>query len=139
MHGLLQDVEGGYTKRIAFVVPPGITWALPLYELALMTAERAFSLNLEVQLTIVTPEAEPLEVFGHAASVSVVKILADAGIAVVPNSRVRRVDHGEVIASPGDVIVRADRVVALPRLEGPGVRGLPADPTASCPSTTAAA
>jgi sulfide:quinone oxidoreductase len=127
MHGLLQDVEGGYTKRIAFVVPPGITWALPLYELALMTAERAYGLNLEVQLTIVTPEAEPLAVFGPAASESVVKILADAGIAVVPNSHVRRVDHGEVIASPGDVIVRADRVVALPRLEGPGVRGLPAD------------
>jgi sulfide:quinone oxidoreductase len=127
MHGLLQDVEGGYTKRIAFVVPPGVTWSLPLYELALMTAERAYSLNLDVQLTIVTPEGEPLAIFGRSASESVDKILADAGITVVPNAHVRQVDHGEVIASPGDVVVRADRVVALPRLVGPGVRGLRAD------------
>ena len=127
MHGLLQDVEGGYTKRIAFVVPPGVTWSLPLYELALMTAERAYSLNLEVQLTIVTPEDEPLAIFGKGASESVDKILADAGITVIPNTHVRHVSHGEVVASPGDVLVRAERVVALPRLEGPGVRGLRAD------------
>ena len=38
LHGLVQDVEGGYAKRIAFVVPTGVTWSLPLYELALMTA-----------------------------------------------------------------------------------------------------
>ena len=92
MHGLIQDVEGGYTKRVAFVVPPGVTWALPLYELALMTAERAYSLNLEVQLTIVTPEDEPLAIFGKAASESVDKILADAGITVVPNTHVRHVE-----------------------------------------------
>jgi len=127
MHGLLQDVEGGYTKSIAFVVPPGVTWALPVYELALMTAERTYSLNLEVQLTIVTPEDEPLAIFGRSASEAVARVLADAGITVVPNAHVRQVDHGEVIAAPGDVLVRAERVIALPRLEGPGVRGLRAD------------
>ena len=127
MHGLIQDVEGGYTKRIAFVVPPGVAWALPLYELALMTAERAYSLNLELQLTIVTPEDEPLAIFGREASESVDRVLADAGITVVPNAHVREIIGGEVIAEPGDVVVRADRVVALPRLEGPGVPGLEAD------------
>ena len=123
MHGLIQDVEGGYTKRIAFVVPPGVAWALPLYELALMTAERAYSLNLELQLTIVTPEDEPLAIFGREASESVDRVLADAGITVVPTSDVREITSGEVIAATGDVVVRADRVVALPRLEGPGVAG----------------
>ena len=68
MHGLIQDVEGGYAKSIAFVVPPGVTWALPLYELALMTAERAYSVNTDVELTLVTPEDEPLGVFGREAS-----------------------------------------------------------------------
>src|SRR5215204_1900533 len=29
VHGLIQDVEGGYTKSVAFVVPPGTTWPLP--------------------------------------------------------------------------------------------------------------
>src|SRR4051794_14219667 len=36
--GLLSDLEQGYSKSAAFVVPPGVAWPLPLYELALMTA-----------------------------------------------------------------------------------------------------
>src|SRR3712207_2832691 len=64
MHGLVQDVEEGYSRRIAFVVPPGTTWPLPLYELALMTAERARAMNDQVELTFVTPERAPLAVFG---------------------------------------------------------------------------
>ena len=38
MGGLLADVEEGYAKRVAFVVPEGAGWPLPAYELALMTA-----------------------------------------------------------------------------------------------------
>ncbi|HEX8855884.1 MAG TPA: FAD-dependent oxidoreductase, partial [Thermoleophilaceae bacterium] len=41
MHGLLQDIEGGYTRSVAFIQPEGPAWPLPLYELALMTSERA--------------------------------------------------------------------------------------------------
>ena len=47
MHGLIQDLEGGYIKRIAFVVPSAASWPLPIYELALMTAERAFDMCAE--------------------------------------------------------------------------------------------
>lgn len=32
--GLVRDLEEGYTKRVAFIVPPGVAWALPAYELA---------------------------------------------------------------------------------------------------------
>ena len=39
--GLLRDVEEGYAKRLAFVVPAGAVWPLPAYELALMTAGEA--------------------------------------------------------------------------------------------------
>lgn len=127
MHGLIQDVEGGYSKRIAFVVPPGVTWPLPLYELALMTAERAYSLGMDVELTIVTPEEEPLGLFGRSASESVASSLADAGITVIAGAQVREVTGGEVVERSGDVLVRAQRVLALPRLEGPGVAGLEAD------------
>ena len=31
LHGLIQDVEGGYTPRIAFVSPGRMAWPLPLY------------------------------------------------------------------------------------------------------------
>lgn len=40
LHGLLQDVEGGYLHSLAFVAPSVMPWPLPIYELALMTARR---------------------------------------------------------------------------------------------------
>src|SRR5215218_7587062 len=39
--GLLRDIEEGYSKSLAMVVPPGSVWPLPVYELALMTAGEA--------------------------------------------------------------------------------------------------
>ena len=40
--GIVQDIEEGYTKRVALFVPEGPAWSLPVYELALQTADRAF-------------------------------------------------------------------------------------------------
>src|SRR5215207_5526590 len=59
--GLLRDIEDGYTKSLAMVVPPGSVWPLPVYELALMTAGEARELGHDdVALTVVTPEHAPL-------------------------------------------------------------------------------
>jgi sulfide:quinone oxidoreductase len=127
MHGLIQDVEGGYTHSIAFIVPPGLTWPLPLYELALMTAERAAGMCVDVALTLVTAEQEPLERFGHHASSVLNRLLLKAGIAVRTATRVQDVRRGAAILPNGDVVVRAERVVAVPRLAGPAVHGLPSD------------
>ena len=38
MRELLEEIERGDVSRVAFAVPWGATWALPAYELALMTA-----------------------------------------------------------------------------------------------------
>jgi sulfide:quinone oxidoreductase len=127
MHGLLQDIEGGYSTRIAFIVPPGTTWPLPLYELALMTAERADGLGLGVALTLVTPEPEPLALFGREASSQVDDLLAERGIIIRTNVEVTSVDKGVVTSGHGQVEARAQRVVALPVLNGPRIPGLPAD------------
>jgi hypothetical protein len=43
--GLLRDLDEGYLKRVAFVVPPGVAWALPAYELALMTAWQVWGMG----------------------------------------------------------------------------------------------
>ena len=65
--GLLRDIDEGYTKRLAIVVPLGAVWPLPAYELALMTAGEAREMGHDnVQVTIVTPEA-PLSLFGDEA------------------------------------------------------------------------
>ena len=60
LHGLIQDVEGGYLKSLAFVSPGRMAWPLPLYELALMTAARAYDMQIGLSVTIVTPEDAPL-------------------------------------------------------------------------------
>jgi sulfide:quinone oxidoreductase len=127
MHGLVQDVEAGIVKSVAFVVPPGVTWPLPLYELALMTAERAYDMSVEVALSIVTPEPRPLGLFGQTASDSVEALLAERGIAVQTECRATSVEEGTVLGAGGRPEVRAQRVVALPTLSGPRIEGLPAD------------
>src|SRR5207244_1934034 len=53
--------------------------------------------------------------------------LHEAGIAVVTATHVREVDNGKVIDMSGDVVVDAQRVVALPLLAAPSIRGVPHD------------
>ena len=125
MHGLIQDIEGGYVKRIAFVAPGRLPWQLPLYELALMTAARAYDMGIELAATIVTPEATPLAIFGATASSAVAERLQRAGIATVTSAYAEVPRAGEVVINPGDRHLHVDRVVALPELYGPPVRGIP--------------
>jgi len=98
---------------------------MPLYELALMTAGRAYDMDVRVAITIATPEDSPLAVFGTAASEAVSALLERAGINVISSAYAEVPRSGEVIINPGDRHVRPTRVVALPELYGPGVRGLP--------------
>ena len=66
---LLAEAESGSVRSIAFAVPAAATWPLPLYELALLTANHLAERGKEVELALVTPEAAPLSLFGEAASV----------------------------------------------------------------------
>jgi sulfide:quinone oxidoreductase len=128
LHGIVQDVEGGYLHRIAFVVPSGATWPLPLYEIALMLAERAYEMGSDVELHLVTPEAEPLELFGPQAAQEVRKLLGEAGIVLHTNAATEIVDRGSLRVTPDAPTLNVDRIVSLPRLLGPKIAGLPADP-----------
>ena len=126
LHGLVQDVEGGYVKSIAFVAPGRLAWPLPIYELALMTARRAYDMSVEVKITIVTPEDAPLAIFGDQASHELSRLLREAGVEVLTSAYAEVPRAGHVVVHPGERGVDADRVVALPELHGPAVRGLPA-------------
>jgi sulfide:quinone oxidoreductase len=125
LHGLIQDVEGGYVDSLAFVAPPRMAWPLPLYELALMTAGRAADQGAELQTTILTSEDRPLGVFGEAPSSGVAALLAARKIRMIPSAYVEIPRTGELVVNPGDRRLRAKRVVALPELYGPAVKGLP--------------
>jgi sulfide:quinone oxidoreductase len=125
LHGLIQDVEGGYVKSLAFVSPGRMAWPLPLYELALMTAGRAYDMNVELATTIVTPEDSPLAIFGHKASSAVAELLEQARIDTITSAYAEVPHSGEIVINPGDRHLQVNRVVALPELYGPSVRGIP--------------
>lgn len=126
LHGLLQDVEAGYVKRLAFVVPARMAWQLPVYEIALMTVRRAGELGAAVEATVVTPESSPLAIFGTGASEAVATLLAGAGIETIVSAYAEVPGWDTVAISPEERQLKVDRVVALPELYGPSVRGLPA-------------
>jgi len=126
LHGLVEDVEGGYLKKVAFVVPQGATWPLPLYELALMLAERGFETGAHLELHLVTPEAGPLALFGDHASRDLAGLLDTAGIALHAGVE-PQVSRGKVQLGADGEALSVERVVTVPLLRGMAVPGLPAD------------
>jgi sulfide:quinone oxidoreductase len=127
--GLLRDVEQGYVKRLAFLVPPGPSWPLPAYELALMTARVAADAQTHPQITLVTPEMAPLRLFGRAATNAVTTELEEAGIGF-RGCAYAEIEKGHaltVVLHPGMRRIEVDRIVALPRLHGRAPDGVPAD------------
>ncbi|HXE46577.1 MAG TPA: FAD-dependent oxidoreductase [Conexibacter sp.] len=128
LHWIVQELERGSVRRVAFVVPHGTTWPLPLYELALMTAARAHASGVDdAELTLVTPESEPLGLFHGAGSAAVAQRLEGAGIAFVGDAYAHDYDGRGIAIAPGERALDADRVVALPVLSGPAIDGAPCD------------
>jgi len=125
LHGLIQDVEDGYVKSLAFVAPGRMAWPLPLYEIAMMTSARAYDMSVDVAITLVTPEDAPLAIFGTAASEAVARSLTHARVALITSGYAEVPHTGEVVINPGDRHLKVDRVVALPELYGPCLRGIP--------------
>jgi sulfide:quinone oxidoreductase len=112
--------------RVAFAIPAGITWPLPLYELALMTSTWSAARELDVHLEIVTAEREPLEVFGARVSAVVAELLGERGIGLTCGRAPSHFDGGE-LALVGHGHRSADSVIAGPVLTGPALQGLPHD------------
>ena len=125
---VLANAATTQSRRIAFVVPPGVTWPLPIYELALMARRRAEALGLgELEHVVVTPESAPLIMFGSAASGAVVELLRARGIAIEASAYAHETEGGALVLSPGDRRLEVGEIVALPQIEGPGIPGLPSD------------
>ena len=87
VRSLLSELDHGVITRVAFALPRGASWALPLYELALMTAAHVAEKRLSsISLELVTPEARPLAQFGGEASAKVSELLRDNHIGVHLNT-----------------------------------------------------
>ena len=127
--GLLAQLEEGEVRSVAFAAPIAVRWGLPLYELALLTAEHLREHGIDgVTISLVTPEREPLGLFGHRAAEEARRLLVDAGVDLRLACAPTRVEDGFLVSARGDRIP-AERVVTLPRLEVPPIPGIPQGPS----------
>lgn len=125
MRDLLRQLDRRAITRVAFALPRGASWALPLYELALLTATHVAEKRLEaVSLDLVTPEAQPLAQFGGKVSADVSQLLADHHIRVHLATYPVRLYPGGLMVAPARTLP-VDRVVWAPEARGIAIAGLP--------------
>ena len=122
---VLDAASAGRLGSITFALPSQTAWPLPLYELALMTKtvleDRGAT---QVPVSLVTPEASPLAIFGTAASETVAEVLVGCNIAVYAQTTPVVFRDGALVVVPGRAI-RTQQVVSIPVPEGrqiPGIR-----------------
>lgn len=133
MKALLDDLAAGRVRRVAFALPSGAGWPCPIYELALMTAGELARRGVQrAKLMLVTPESGPLGLFGPEASDAVRRLLDDRGIELVTQTYPVAVDRRGLRVHPGELLA-AERVVALSRLEGVAIDGIPRDASGFIP------
>ena len=121
---LLRGSRTATSHPVAFVIPWGAVYSLPAYELALLTssAPRADGCP-DVEITSGRPKDEPLQVFGPPASEAIRRLLSERGVALRTDAYPER--SSTVSSADPRGRVEADRFVALPRLMGPPIDGIP--------------
>jgi sulfide:quinone oxidoreductase len=121
---LVGDLTHGRAESVALVVPTGVSWALPMYELALMLSGRA----RRRRILLVSSEPAPLAVFGPEPSRAVAEMLTRAGVEVHVGADPTVSGDGRAIGLSADgPWLSADRIVAPPLLDGPRLPGVPHD------------
>ena len=123
---MIEALTPGRRHRLAFVAVPGNAWTLPLYELALMTAEHGRRHGLELAIELISAESAPLDIFGAAASAAVLRRLADAGVLIRTETVATSYSDGRLWLE-GEDALDVNLVFALPHLRGRRLRGLPHD------------
>jgi sulfide:quinone oxidoreductase len=126
-HQILQDIENGRLTDLAFVVPDGPSWPLPLYELAFLTAQRARQSGRQVNLSLVTPAPAPLAVFGREVSGRITQLLEAAGVSLYCGASATMTGPGQLVVGSCGIELHPQRTVTLQRITGPDVPGIPGD------------
>ena len=112
-------------RRLVFIVPPGVSWSIAAYELALLTAAERDARRLPgVELSVVTHESAPLEPLGASASQLLAARLDEARVAVETERVAKRVDGAQLLLDSGPPI-EGTGFIALPALEADPIPGLP--------------
>ncbi|HEU4702946.1 MAG TPA: FAD-dependent oxidoreductase [Conexibacter sp.] len=123
---VVRDVRAGEVRRVAFAVPDGVAWTLPLYELAMRMGTERDPQGRAPELLVVTPERAPLEAFGQEVAVAAREALEQRGVQLRTASSVETYEDG-LLWLELEGAAEVDAAIALPRLFGPAIPGLPAD------------
>jgi hypothetical protein len=110
---LITELGLGRIRRVAFVVLGESAWTLPLYEVAITTARRGWSIGIaDARYWFVTSEPVPLAGFGSAARAAVSARLEPEGITFI-GSTFADLRPNVVLLDPQGELLRVDRVVTL--------------------------
>ncbi|MBS1845885.1 MAG: NAD(P)/FAD-dependent oxidoreductase [Actinobacteria bacterium] len=113
----------GRIRRAAFTMPSVGDWSLPMYELALLTdAELSRAGVADYELTVVTPEDRPLQLFGTHVGDAVASLLDRRGIEVIAGAHPTSFEGGRLQVAP-DASLEFDEVISLPRIEAQAAGG----------------
>jgi sulfide:quinone oxidoreductase len=120
---LVARAIGGLAPRLTVIVPAGVQWTLPAYEIAFTAAAMG---HRDLRVTLVTHEEEPLEIFGPPAIDVACRELQASGIHLLAGVKADVVTDNVVELASGRRL-RADAIVHLPVLYPRRIPGLPAD------------
>lgn len=123
---VIARLDSGSVRRVAFVLPDGPAWPVPLYELTLLTAAHAREHGIDVHIDLVTPEGRPLKSFGEVGASAIRELLTEAGVVLHAGAAARV--ESPTLVSFGGTQLDVDLVVTLPQVVGPAIPGVPAGP-----------
>ncbi|MBJ7332865.1 MAG: FAD-dependent oxidoreductase [Solirubrobacteraceae bacterium] len=121
---VLAGIRDGAIDDLVFAAPPGASWTLPLYELALLSAAWIADAGItNIRLSLATKETDPLADFGPAAAKTVRDLLGDRGVRF---HHVQATDYQRGLLSlEHEPAIRADAVITMAELTGNPLPGLP--------------
>jgi len=126
VRAVLDELVAATAKSVALTLPSERMWPLPIYELTLMTAAYLRERGVAAPVWLVTPEEEPLELFGPAAARAIEPMLRAQGVRLRTSSCPALVRPRTLVLA-GGAELHVDRVITLPQLEGPRLSGVPHD------------
>jgi sulfide:quinone oxidoreductase len=124
---VVADIDAGAVRNVLFTIADAPSWHLPLYEFALMAADRAESQSAQqIVISIVTPEDSPLESMGIENSAAISRLCNELGIALRTGLSVAAYDGEQAVLSDGERVA-VDRLFAIPALSAVAPEGVPLD------------
>lgn len=124
---LVAEIDAGAIRNVVFTRPDGPTYSLPMYELALMTADRAARQSQQqIAVGVTSPEQAPLDCFGAEHAGAVAALCRELGVVLRLGESIIAYDGARATFADGSQL-DVDRLVSMPSLVPSVPQGIPVD------------